>query len=53
VELVFGNVKGRELANHCGPDLSILARALRTGLAGVRRRLQMAFAFLRHTGLAL
>jgi len=53
VELVFGNVKGRELANHCGPDLPILAAALRTGLARVRRCPQLALAFLQHTGLAL
>jgi transposase len=53
VELVFGNVKGSELANHCGPDLAVLAGALRSGLARVRRRPQLAFAFLRHTGLDL
>ena len=53
VELVFGNVKGRELANHCGPDLASLAHALRTGLARVRRRPHLAWAFLRHTGLEL
>ena len=53
VELVFGNVKGRKLANHCGPDLTSLAHALRSGLARVRRRLQLALAFLRHVGLEL
>ena len=35
VEAVFGNVKGRELANHCGPALTTLATALRTGLGRV------------------
>ena len=38
VESIFGNVKGRELANHCGPELATLAQALRTGLGRVRRR---------------
>jgi putative transposase len=37
VERVFGNVKGRKLADHCGPALPP-ATALRTGLARVRRR---------------
>lgn len=51
VESVFGNVKGRELANHCGPELTPLATALRTGLGRVRRRPQLARAFLHHAGL--
>jgi hypothetical protein len=51
-EPLFGNVKGGELANHCG-DLSMLAAALRTGMARVRRRRDLAFAFLRHAGLRL
>lgn len=51
VESVFGNVKGRELANHCGPELTTLATALRTGLGRVRRRPQLARAFLHHAGL--
>jgi transposase len=51
VESVFGNVKGRELANHCGPALATLATALRTGLARVRRRPPLAHAFVRRAGL--
>lgn len=51
VESVFGNVKGHELANHCGPALATLAAALRTGLGRVRRRPHLAHAFLRHAGL--
>jgi transposase len=51
VESVFGNVKGRELANHCGPALATLATALRTGLGRVRRRPQLARAFVRRAGL--
>src|SRR5574337_382607 len=42
VELLFGNVKGGELANHCGPDLATLAGSLRTGLARVRRQPRLA-----------
>ena len=51
VESIFGNVKGRELANHCGPELATLAQALRTGLSRVRRRPHLAHAFVRHAGL--
>jgi DDE superfamily endonuclease len=51
VESVFGNVKGRELANHGGPALATLAAALRTGLGRVRRRPHLAHAFLRRAGL--
>jgi transposase len=51
VESVFGNVKGRELANHCGPALATLATVLRTGLGRVRRQPHLAQAFLRRAGL--
>lgn len=49
---LFGNVKTRELANHCG-ELPELAMALRNGMARVRRDRDLAFAFLRHAGLRL
>jgi hypothetical protein len=49
---LFGNVKGDELANHCG-DLPIFAATLRNGLARIRRRRDLAFAFLRHAGLSV
>ena len=51
-EPLFGNVKGGELANHCG-ELPVLAAALRNGMARVRRRQDLALAFLRHAGLSL
>jgi len=51
-EPLFGNVKGVELANRCG-DLPDLCTALRHGMARVRRRRDLAFAFLRHAGLNL
>lgn len=52
VEPLFGNVKGCELANHCGPELTTLATALRTGMARARRQ-RLALSFLRYAGLAL
>lgn len=52
-ELVWGNVKGCELANLCADDLGEVARAVRTGLRRVRRAPTLAFAFLRHVGLPL
>jgi len=53
IEQVWGNVKGAELANVCADDLSELRRPLGKGFARIRRRAHLAFAFLRHTGLAL
>ena len=52
VEPLWGNVKGQEMANVCAPDLVALRRPLRAGLTRIRCRPTLAFAFLRHTGLA-
>ena len=51
VEAVWGNVKGRELANRCAHDLGESAHAVRRGLERVRRRRDLGFAFLHHAGL--
>lgn len=51
-ELVWGNVKGGELANLCADNLDEVAHELRAGLRRVRRSPTLAFAFLRHTGLS-
>ena len=51
-ELVWGNVKGRELANRCSEDLADAASALRRGMGRVRRSRTLARAFLKHTGLS-
>jgi transposase len=51
-ELVWGNVKGTELANLCADDLREVERELRAGLRRVGRSSTLAFAFLRHTGLS-
>lgn len=51
-ELVWGNVKGCELANLCADNLAEVERELRRGLRRVRRSPTLAFAFLRHTGLS-
>ena len=52
VEPLWGNVKSQEMANVCAPDLPALRRPLRAGLTRVRCRPSLAFAFLRHAGLA-
>lgn len=52
VELVWGNVKGRELANLCPDHLGVVERELRAGLRRIRRSPTLAFAFLQHTGLS-
>jgi transposase len=51
-ELVWGNVKGQELANLCADNLAEVEVALRAGLRRVARHPTLAFAFLRHTGLS-
>ena len=51
-ELVWGNVKGSELANLCADNLAEVERELRRGLRRVRHSPTLAFAFLRHTGLS-
>src|SRR5437660_32354 len=53
IEQVWGNVKMRELANVCASELTALRRPLHNGFARVRRQSDLAFAFLRHTGLQL
>jgi len=52
-ELVWGNVKGRELANLCTDNLGEVEHELRAGLRRVRRSSTLAYAFLRHTGLSV
>lgn len=52
VELLWGNVKGQELANRCSADLGEAAAALGDGLARVRQSQQLSFAFLHHAGLS-
>jgi len=51
-ELVWGNVKGGELANLCADDLAEVEHELRAGLRRVGRSSTLAFAFLTHTGLS-
>lgn len=52
IEQVWGNVKTRELANVCALDLAGLRPPIHAGFGRVRRQPQLAFAFLRHAGLA-
>lgn len=51
VELVWGNIKHRELANVGVPDVDALRAPLRRGCARVHRQPGLAYAFLRHAGL--
>lgn len=53
VELLWGNVKGQELANLCAADLREVGRELRRGLARVTANRTLPHSFLRHTGLSL
>jgi transposase len=49
---VWGNVKTRDLANACAPDLASLRQPLRCGFARIRQQPTLARAFLRHAGLS-
>ena len=51
VELLWGNVKGQELANRCVKGLSEMVDGIREGLNRVRRSRHHAFSFLQHAGL--
>jgi transposase len=51
VELVWGNLKRRELAKVWAPTLDALRAPLRRGCTRVRRHPRWAFSFLRHAGL--
>jgi len=52
VEQIWGNIKGRELANLCPADILALRGPLRAGFARIRGRSTLAFSFLRHAGLS-
>ena len=52
VEMLWGNIKGQELANRCSANLAEAAAALSQGMARVRQSQQLAFAFLDHAGLS-
>jgi transposase len=51
VEPIWGNIKRRELANVCAPDVDALRLPLRHGCRRVHRHPQLALNFLRHAGL--
>jgi transposase len=52
VEQVWGNLKGRELANVCARDLQALHAPLRAGCRRLRQHSTLPFSSLRHEGLA-
>jgi transposase len=53
VEQVWGNVKGRELANLCPDSIDEAARTADSGLLRISADAGLCFAFLRHCGLSL
>jgi transposase len=52
VEMLWGNVKGQEVANLCADGLGEAAAALSSGLRRVRRRPELMYSFLAHAGLS-
>ena len=53
VEGLWGNLKGTELANLCVDTISETEYYARRGIRRIRKEKDLAFAFLRHTGLSL
>ena len=53
VEGLWGNLKGGELANLCVDTISETEYHARRGVRRIRKEKDLAFAFLRHTGLSL
>lgn len=53
VELLWGNLKGTELANFCPATLDEAATAADAGLRRIGEDAQLCWAFLHHTGLPL
>ncbi len=52
VEMLWGNIKGQELANRCSQNLGEATTAVCHGIVRVRRSQQLSFAFLHHAGLS-
>jgi transposase len=52
VEMVWGNVKGQELANLCVDEISEVGAAACSGLRRVQRSRNLPISFLKHTGLS-
>jgi transposase len=53
VEALWGNLKGTELANLCVDTLAETQHHAQRGIRRIRREKDLAFSFLRHTGLSL
>ena len=52
VEMLWGNIKGQELANRCAEDLAEVEAAVRDGMERVSRSGKLPFSFLKHAGLS-
>lgn len=53
VEALWGNLKGTELANLCADIIEDTERIAHRGAGRIGNDADLAFAFLRHTGLSL
>jgi putative transposase len=51
VEMLWGNIKGQELANRCAEDLAEIEKAI-GGMNRVRNSAKLPFSFLKHAGLS-
>ena len=53
VEYVWGNIKGKELANLCSDDLTLMVEGVRKGFSRIHESDHLSHSFLKHAGLSL
>jgi transposase len=53
VEPLWSAIKGKDLANYAGTDLTDLWQAANRGLQRIRRNAKLLWSFLAHTGLTI
>ena len=53
VEYIWANIKGKELANLCSDDLTLMVEGVRKGFSRIHESNQLNYSFLKHAGLSL
>lgn len=53
VEYIWANIKGKELANLCSDDLTLMVEGVRKGFTRIHESNHLNHSFLKHAGLSL
>ena len=53
VEYIWANIKGKELANLCSDDLTLMVDGVRKGFSRIHESNHLNYSFLKHAGLSL